>query len=833
MISAQTLKRSLVDLGYRPTDVLLDYHFASVDEPGYTVQRVDVAAFLDTPASYRTAAVAVVMADDELAAVDIARRRSLGAPYLIALTSSTASAWTYTAQGPTKLGETARKSWQELLRDDADQLRPRAIRELKTTRLRSAANAQPSLFDPATLLAVQAKTQTAVHELLQTFLAHFEGEPDRHRLSLERDFKALFPLVFRMLAGKILIDRDDARVRSLPTVDAHSVLARIERLYSLEDLGLRWNAARAQQLETAWQEFRAGLYLRNVAAEDLAFVYENTLISPAVRKRLGTHSTPSCVAEYVIRSFALPTGSASEDLSVYEPFAGSCVFLTSALGRFKELLPAQWTPRKTHEHLVKRFQASELDPFAAELARLSLILADYPNHNGWLIRQEDVFAAGVIKQRCSSARITVCNPPFEDFEEELPGLSVHKPVAALETILDEQPSFLGIVMPDGFATHKKYRMLLDRVVRTYLDVEVLKLPEGVFRKASVGAEVLIAQQPRAVGGVAVPTHLRRSVVKRVDWPKFQETLRPSTSESNMVRPDAAAAFLVLQPLQDVWKALEELPRLGQVAEIHRGLEWSGDQSECSRDRPAIGFKPGLHRIAGSLDQFRIVSTTFLDCRPSKIRRGALKYPWDKPKLICNAVRTSRGPWRLAAAVDASGLIASQQFFGVWLTAQSSLSLAELACILNSPVVNAYSFCHDAEKGMRAETMRNVPLPTGRLPTSIIGLVREYLGLISEPDAGPLFSQNQRSAVDVLLELDAVVLAAYDLPPRLERALLRLVSSEERPIPIPWPGYPGLGVAEAAVALKQRLAAQQTFDDRTWLEDFSPLPPEAADVFELA
>ena len=52
MISTHVLKRSLLDLGYRPADVLQDYRFAALDEPGYAVRQVDVAAFLDSLARF-------------------------------------------------------------------------------------------------------------------------------------------------------------------------------------------------------------------------------------------------------------------------------------------------------------------------------------------------------------------------------------------------------------------------------------------------------------------------------------------------------------------------------------------------------------------------------------------------------------------------------------------------------------------------------------------------------------------------------------------------------------------------------------------------------------
>ncbi len=836
MISSHILKQSLVELGYRSTDVLEGYRFAAVDLPGRGVQRVDVAAFLDVPASYKTAALAVVQPNTErFGPEDVAAHRSLGAPYLIVLSTNTASAWTYTAAGPTKVTETSADNWKALLTSRDLALGPQAVRELKTMRVRAEEPAQPSLFDPATLYAIQAQTQIAVHELLQAFLAHFENADDRAGLTLERDFAVLFPLVFRLLAAKILVDRDDIRVNELDVNDAMKVLARVGQLYSLDTLAVRWNNYKRRQIATAWQELRGGLYVRNVAAEDLAFVYENTLISPAVRRGFGTHSTPSSVADYVIRSLELPAGPDVQLLNVYEPFAGSCVFLTSALRRLKELLPSEWTPKETHDHLVSHFRASEIDPFACELARLSLILADYPNHNGWRIDNENLFQGRLLQQRCEAADVVICNPPFEDFDAPQSNLSIHKPLAALEAILSARPKYLGIVMPDGFSTHKKYRAAIETAVARYQDVELLKLPEGTFRNAGVGAEVLIVQSPRSESNEGALVRLRQTSVTRADWSRFQHTLHPSTETAVKVNPIQAPGLTGLRPLRDLWTAIEDLPKLGSVAEVHRGLEWRGDQAFASKLHPTEGFRPGLHRIAGSVDQFRVLDTQYLDCRTSKVRGGALRHPWETPKVVCNAVRTSRGPWRVVAAVDTQGLVLSQQFFGIWLKQSDAVTptaLLHLACILNSPLASAYSFCHDPVKGLRVSTMMQLPLPSVSISSSISGLVRDYVETVSNVDAGPLFASHGRSASEILMEIDAQVLAAYDLPPRLERELLRFMNAGDRPCAVDFGHYPGTDKDAGAIPLVQRLANRGVERERAWEVIKRPLASEVADVFDL-
>lgn len=835
MISNQAIKKCLLQLGYRDADVHPAYRFAAVDVPARDIRNVSMAAFLDGPASYKTAALAVVQTDTTGdVQKEVVARRSLGAPYLVVLGKDKASAWTYTLNGPSKIEESAIADWESLICNQQALFGANAVRQLKLVRVRNESQ-EWSLFDPATLRAIQADTQNAVFELLEDFLERFQ-DVTSNELSLNSDYRTLFPMTFRLLAAKILFDRADDRFASVDVNDVKATLLAIEQLYSLSPLHVQWNAARKTQVSKAWDSLREGLYVRNVAADDLAFVYEHALITPEIREKFGTHATPSAVADYVVRSFNLPDGIEAQKLVVYEPFAGSCVFLTAALRRFKELLPTDWSPKQTHAHLVKHFKASEVDSFACEIARLALILADYPNHNGWRIENEDLFDGDRLFERTKSASIVVCNPPFEDFIELPEGHSIHKPISALETILKAQPKYLGIVMPPGLSTHKKYTAVLDKLTLEYCDVEVLVLPEGAFREAVVGAEVIIAQQPRALN-IQPMTRLTHSQVTRSEWSKFEHTLRPTTQEKHIVDPVRSPGLIGLRPLRDLWEELSTCWQLDSVAEIHRGLEWNYEQSQASRQSPATGFRPGLHRYSdGGFTQFQITNTVYLDCRREFLRGNAINHPWHLPKLICNSARTSRGPWRLAAAVDLSGLVASQQFLGIWLRAQSQTGpsdLQALCAIINSPVANAFSFCHDDAQRMRVATMGRTPLPRQPISTALYDLINEYQSVIGRGETGPLFENHARNAASILMEIDALVLSAYDLPPKLERALLRFMRDGQRPCSHAFPNYPGSEQNASAIPLKARLSSQKESRAQAWTILRTPLPPEVSDTFELA
>ena len=55
----------------------------------------------------------------------------------------------------------------------------------------------------------------------------------------------------------------------------------------------------------AWECLRGGISFANISSDDLAFVYENTLVTPEARKHFGTHSTPRQLAEYAVARLEL------------------------------------------------------------------------------------------------------------------------------------------------------------------------------------------------------------------------------------------------------------------------------------------------------------------------------------------------------------------------------------------------------------------------------------------------------------------------------------------------------------------------------------------------
>lgn len=809
--------------GYRQEAVLSDYTFADVLAPESTTRTVPLAAFAQTPPSYRSSALAVVKAEPENLPDVVRAHRALCAPVLFVIEGEQVSVWQVRGDQPaTMLKRTRIEQVPTLFEENREQWEPDAIHRAKSI---GAINStyQLDFVDIGLLSAVEGETHEKLERMLDGMLCAI-----RESLGDAMDPKLLFPLAFRLLAVKVLLDRGHSAAQEWDTSNGPELLRAIENFYGLSAV-LDDSAIQASDLvASAWERLSSGISFANISAEDLALVYENALVTPETRKHFGTHTTPRQLAEYAVARLELSRFRPGE-LFVYEPFAGSAPFLVSALKHLRETLPRDWNDSKRHEFLVKHIAGDELDSFAREVAMLSLILADYPNRNGWRIDERDLFEEAELHSRLENRNIVVCNPPFQNFkaaEKERYPITQRffsKPLAVLDAALDRHPLALAFVLPRSFILNKKFARARQRVEQLYSEIELVALPDNLFGESRMEAALLIARM-RRTGGMR-QTRLRSTEVSRRGRDEFLKSGKTTTHRVlERTMPDAPSGNLWIPQLGSVWEHLSELPRLDEYLTAHRGIEWQSNQSQRWSQEPHRGFRLGLHS-AQQYRQYVQKEPVWLDCREQELRGNAIRREWDKPKLIANAVRVSQHAWRLAVCLDTNGLVCSQQFIGIWPRLRlSETELLAFAAILNGPVANGFLSTHAQGWGVRISSLRKIPIPQP-LPVRAGELVREYCSLIS---AQSISGRSEQRAADLLTQIDAAVLDSYDLPLRVERELLDYFRNENRPIAHDWPHWaenalvPGLTLAEH---ITHELESQGGWVHKV----FTPLPDDEADA----
>lgn len=824
MDAVDTIADAVRQIGYRREAIVRDYAFADVLDAANTTKTVALAAFAQTPPSYRSAALAAVPAPHVNTLDWVKAHRSLGAPLLFVIDGDQVTLWQVRGGAPPRVLERLPlNDVPALFERRQEEWHPQAIHRAKAI---GAVNREYQLdfVDVGLMPAVEGEVHVKLDRLLQEALTASSQVPcdDRPATPL------LFRVVFRLLAAKILQDRRHPYARHWDSTDLASVLRAIESYYSLPAVPRTAPRTMSPAFIAAWDCLRGGINFSNISSDDLAFVYENTLVTTETRRDLGTHSTPRQVAEYVAVRLKLDRYDPT-DLDIYEPFAGAGTFLVSALRHVRDLLPVDWTDQERHAFLVDRLSGDETDPFACEVAVLSLILADYPNQNGWRIQKCDLFENDVLKSRMASGGIVLCNPPFQDFSSKdrnrypIAKDFYSKPKAVLNAALDARPRALAFVLPRPFILHRKFASERRRIEELYADVELVALPQGVFAVSRIESALLIARDPKPPTRSVIT--LRSTEVAdhhRVMFLKTGQTTTERRVERSIANP--LRGDLWIPPLSDLWNYLETAPRLGDYFTVHRGIEWKSSQGDAWSREPQPGYRRGVHNARGAR-QFQLQEPVFLDCRPERLLYKAINLPWARPKLVVNAARLTVRSWRIAAMLDREGLLCSQQFFGLWPQSKlTDVQLLVVAAVLNGPVANAFVATHSPAKGIRISAIKQVPIPS-TLPLQVEKQVAEYVRRVQE---SRVLNPAEGELENILTLVDAAVLEAYDLPPRLERELFDFFCGSNRPVAHGWRHWdeqhpaPGLTLAE-------RVSGRFRPHGSWILDVFQPLPPEEAEL----
>ena len=305
------------------------------------------------------------------------------------------------------------------------------------------------------------------------------------------------------------------------------------------------------------------------------------------------------------------------------------------------------------------------------------MLADYPSSDGWQLFGADVFSSDKLAKQLQKSQIVLCNPPFENFskrESAEYGRLVkrkQKPAEIFERVLNSAPAIVGFVMPRVFLHGNAYMDLREKVGRIYGEVELVALPGGVFLHSDAESVLVMAYNQNPTEN---SVHVVGRWVGEGDKDEFlrKGEARIETSYEISRSGSSDAMMIWRDPLSEIWNSLYANPKLGDIAELHRGIEWNIAVSLEENRRSLISASPkrdfelGLDTARGKLAPYKIKSTVYLNTAPSLARGNAYKYPWKDEKVILNAATASRGPWRLIAAPDHEGLVCYQRLHGVWL-----------------------------------------------------------------------------------------------------------------------------------------------------------------------
>lgn len=770
-------------LGYRGP--LLQENYAFPDWFDRQHERVAVAAaFGQTPISYESACIGIVRANGACGQDLVNGFRSLGAPILLEIDDQQIREWAVSRV------ENRHELITTFHTDHVENVFAQRAQDWNRATLMRAKNVgsfgwerQANLFS-GLLPELEGQIQAQLDPLLRQTLA----ETRRVHVAAtgrQPDPEHLFKLVFWTLTAKVFRDR---KVHGFATLspDPDAVLAAVARQYRVTPPRLLTKEARRTAATLIWED----LDFRNLSVEVLSQIWSTTLVDADTRRRLGIHRTPRTIVRYIIERVPF-SPSGDDQRIVFEPCCGSAAFLIGAMQALRQNLFGASSAER-HKYFVNHLAGVEYDPFGAEISTLALTLADFPNRNGWKVKTADVFAPGAMTDELRTAGVVLCNPPFEDFTvQERAGyqlISIKKPAELLHRVLNDlhPDGVLGFVLPVNAIDGLSYADVRERLAQRFGSLEFTVLPDKAF-EADAEVALLIAKEP-------IPHDVTQVGYRRVkddiaSWQAFDRENRVSAeSSANYGLTDARQGFRI-PDLPEVWSYLLHYKTLGEVAAIHRGVEWNlplepsdegiGYKDVLVRSGPTTGYRLGVPPKA-KFNVFETPHLAYLSVKPEYHRGNAWRRDWDRPKAILNKSTKSRGNWRIAAFADREGVTCYQTFVGVWPKTPDYDEVV-LAAILNSPVANGFVATREGKTDITLEVLRLIPMPVllDAQRERLRALVDRYISSLALPLLGGEFPAGDPETL--LKEIDALVLDGYRMPPRLERKVLDFFAGEQRPV----------------------------------------------------
>lgn len=784
--------RSLGRLGYRNELLRTDYCFTNWFAIDPEVSTVPAAAFGRSPEDYDSACIAVVFGGGT---EEISRYRALGAPFAIEVQDGGIVPWRIGPDDRTTQpagGRIPAAAMDQFFSTVKAKWSPSAVLRAKNI-AKPVGPAELDWVDMGLIPALEAEVGVKLDRMLRRAL-HEGRSAHRRSAGHQLEDESLFRLVFRLLAAKVFKDRGVSGFLQLDALtDPREALRKVCDYYK-EPQNHPTDFETQHAVSAAlW----AGFGFQNLSVDVLALIAENTLVDEDLRKQYGIHSTPRSIARYMVDHLPLEQLDRAERI-VVEPCAGHAVFLVAALKRLRDLLGADWSGQERHRYFVKRLFGFEQDAFAREVSKLCLTLADFPNPNGWNLEKADVFTSRKLAETLAEARIVLCNPPFEEFKRQErehygPTVGTSKPLEVLRRVLERShpEAMIGFVLPRPFLDGQSYRAVRRQIAERFAEVDLVALPDKVFRHAEVEAVLVMAHSP-----------IKHDVAQI----HFSEVLKPQlenflidgtvsrTDRAAFTPDDAELRGFHVPVLQEVWQFLAHCQKLSSAAEIHRGVEWKApfNEEKYLSDKEKPGWLRGLRNVEEGFQAFSPPKHCWLN--PDRRYRlyDAWSLAWDQPKVIANASRKARGSWRLAAAADETGLLCTQAYHCLW--PKNQWGVKSLAALLNSPICSAFIASHEGSRSIRKSTLLRLPLPALAVSDVVMleGLVDNYVAAMKEkPEARlPLWGGGswEERARRILLQMDALVLKSYGLPPWLERKVLDFFRGERRPVPFDFGDY---------------------------------------------
>lgn len=763
------LESNLLHLGYSGSGgkVIRDYKFATTAR---RLGRADLIAFADSRRhDISTACIAVKQLFDGDKFSVLRQLSYVGAPIAILALSDSVELWPVVHADST-----------------SNQLAPRIIATLQYDEVGKYFDAYKAELSPRSLLDAKRSGRQFSFFSIDPSLEAFARDATQKTLvqqyeeaigSIPQTLRKKYPtaltrLAIQILAARILQDKLEA-YDDLRTFDLNSLLTALRNRFPsyFQNMDKEINLIGKDTAKSLYDRLHSEFTFRSLTNDMLAYFYENTFVTESTREELGIHYTPRFVAERIFQRLPIED-LPPEKRTVLDGTCGSGNLLLAAYNRLSGLLPIASSTEERHSYLLKHIWGVDKDPFAREIARLSLLLYDLPAGDSWDIRVRNVFELNPQKEYGDMPHVIVGNPPFSE-PRSTEGERVELAAQVLNRYVDwlAPGGFLGVVVPLTFLNKRATCQSRSKLLASCDLLEVWHMPEGTIPSSSVGTAIILARKlpSRETKSVSVAGLVRVDVVDRNDRTGFAQNQEPTIS---YVVPQIKWLSAYQQKMESsafdrVWTKIGmTFPAVHpNFCELNNGVQ-PGKKARAthfSSTPKGRGWKPVLYKNTNGdiLEPFAINS--------ERQRIRYIKYPsediqWPREathfekstKLVLNATRNATAPWRFYAAIDRSKLVVTENFH--YALPREGVTAQELVAVFNSTLANAWYASHNYQRDVNLSDLKRLPYPvfTSKQKDEIRNLVQQIEKVKSSPT--PINNELRK----LVTRLDEVVFDAYGI-----------------------------------------------------------------------
>jgi hypothetical protein len=375
--------------------------------------------------------------------------------------------------------------FKEYLKDNQEHFTPRRLERVKWY------SEQLSLFDVSSDL-MQKAFQIVTKELVERFEKGVRNVLRNNDPKYEKD---IIKASIRILAARILRDR---LRKDWPIASGADYFLRYARDFLKGYFDVP--SAIAAKLDPLLSTYLHGAFdFSQISLEMVGKFYESAFVTKDIRDQMGIHYTKSLLARTLLSR--MPIEEIHPDKRILgDPTCGSGSLLAAGYERLADATYSSLSDEDRHQKLINSICGNDKDGFAAEIARMTLMLFHPPHKNNWKVTDFDAEDLGFndrwIKKTGIQPMIIVANPPFG----EKGGGVQHPGVPRARNQSDRSEFFLnkcleilppegllGIILTETILDQERVKSTRQRILKDYQILEQWSVPSHWFSNVNRNA----------------------------------------------------------------------------------------------------------------------------------------------------------------------------------------------------------------------------------------------------------------------------------------------------------------------------------------------------------